>query len=307
MFTKRFLCDKMGELAVVTMDTIFHLSLNQNPPGCPNADLPHVHGHHELLFCTAGEGGQMADRRNLPLHEGDLFFFPAGTNHCSVFWPGRKFECFVLDFQSRMFTPAVSADREVLDVVDKMAWFRGKVPLSVDGRNAVRGILDDILIEFQRKEPAYRAVLKMMTMRLMISIARDEEFRNQGRRICPPPSHHDVIREVLHYLDPFYMKPITIESVLEFCPMSRSHFHAVFKRATGKTLIEYLTGIRLAKAKQLLVGTEASVAEVAAGTGFKTPSYFGQVFREQTGLTPGEYRRLHSSVETSPAARLPGP
>ena len=169
------------------MNDIFHLSLNQNPPGCRGADIPHVHSHHELLYCTSGEGGQLADGRELPLRTGDLFFYPAGMSHCSVFGPGHEFDCFVLGFQDRIFTPALAGDKESLDVVDKMGRFQGKVPLSLGGGAAVQQILGELLGEFHRKAPAYHAVLKVMTMRLLITVARDEEFHRQGLRICPPP------------------------------------------------------------------------------------------------------------------------
>jgi len=43
------------------MNAFFHLSLNHNPPGCRNANIPHVHKYHQLLYCTFGQGGQCAD------------------------------------------------------------------------------------------------------------------------------------------------------------------------------------------------------------------------------------------------------
>ena len=281
------------------MKDFFHLSLNHTPPGCRNADIPHVHEYDQLLYCTTGEGGQWADGCRYAVRAGDLVFIPAGTDHRSVFPPGRKSDCFVLDFQSSLFTPALAADKEALDVIHKMAWFRGKVPLSAAGGARVQPILEELLVEFQRKEPAYQAVLKMMTMRLLIAIARDPDFHSQGHPVCPPPSHEEMIREVIHYLDASYMKAITVESVLEFCPLSRSHFHAVFKETTGKTLIEYLTDIRLKKAQEQLLGTDASIAEIASLSGFGTSSYFGQLFRSATGLSPGRYRGRYAGKHGS--------
>jgi len=277
------------------MNSVFHLQWNRNPPGCHNADIPHVHQHHELLFCTAGEGGQIAGHRRLPLQAGDLFFFPAGMRHCSVFRPHHKFDCFVLDFQSSLFTPALAGDEEVLGVVDKMGRFHGKVPISSSGGAIVRQILDDLLGEFQQKGSAYHAALKMTTMRLLVAIARDEEFRSQGLRICTSPSKDDLIGEVIHYLQAFYMNQITVNSVLDFCPLSRSHFHAVFREQTGKTLVQYLTEIRIEKAKELLRNTEMPIAEIASQTGFRASSYLGQIFRSATSMSPGQYRKRCTS------------
>lgn len=276
------------------MKDFFHLSLNRNPPGCRNAAASHVHDYHQLLFFTSGEGAQCADGWKIPLHAGDLLFVPIRTPHRSVFPPGKKSECYVLDFHSDLFTPALAADKEALSVIDKMAWFRGKVPLSAQSAARLRPIFDDLLVEFHRKDLAYQAMLKMMLMRVLIVIARDDEFRRHGPPICTPPSREQMIREVIHYLDAAYMKVITVESVLEFCPLSRSHFHAVFKEVTGKTFLEYLTEIRVSKAKEQLADAEVPIAEIATMVGFATSSYFGQLFRSVTGLSPSQYRHRHA-------------
>lgn len=273
------------------MNGIFHLSFHRNPPGCRNADIPHVHKHHELLYCTAGEGGQLADHREFSLRAGDLFFYPAGMRHCSVFQSGCKFDCYVLGFQSPMFTPALPGDKEALSIVEKMTRFNGKVPLSIAGGETVRQIIEELYAEFRQKAVAYHAAMKMMMLRLLISITRDDDFHRQGIGICLPPSNDEMIREVLHYLDAFYMNHITIDSLIEFCPMSRSHFHAMFKKTTGKTLIEYLTHLRLEKAKEHLRSTDMSIGDIASRTGFATASYFGQIFHEATGVSPGKYRK----------------
>jgi AraC-like DNA-binding protein len=276
------------------MNHFFHLSLNHSPPGCWNAEVPHVHQHHQLLYCTAGEDSHRIGNWKCVLRPGDMLFVPAGMEHHSLFLPKRKSDCFVLDFQSQLFTPALPGDKQALEVIKKLAWFHDRVPLSPQGSQRVRSILEEFLVEFQRKAAAYHAAMKMMTMRLLISIARDEQFQCQGPPVCPAPSHKQMIREVVAYLEASYMRSITVDSVLEFCPLSRSYFHAVFKQATGKTLVQYLTEIRLKNAKQQLVGSDAPIAEVAAQSGLGTSAYFGQLFRSATGLSPRDYRRRYA-------------
>ncbi|MDZ7615527.1 MAG: helix-turn-helix transcriptional regulator, partial [Patescibacteria group bacterium] len=63
---------------------------------------------------------------------------------------------------------------------------------------------------------------------------------------------------------------------------------------TGKTFVEYLTELRVRKAKEQLAGTDLAVAKIATTVGFATASYFGQIFRSATGLSPGQYRTRHS-------------
>jgi AraC-like DNA-binding protein len=276
------------------MDPFFHLSLNRNPPGCWNADVPHVHRHHQLLCCTAGEDDHRIGGQRVGMRPGDVVFIAAGTEHCSIFRDGRTSDCLVLDFESGLFTPASPGDRQALQVIQKLAGFGGKVPLSIAGGRDVRSILEQLLAEFRRKGTAYQAMLKMMTLRLLIAIARDREFQGQGDPICPAPSHGQLIREVVDFLEASYMLDITVDSVLEFCPLSRSYFHAVFKRTTGKTLVQYLRDIRLKKAKEQLIASHAPIAEIGAQCGLGTLAYFGQTFRTATGLSPTGYRRRYA-------------
>lgn len=66
----------------------------------------------------------------------------------------------------------------------------------------------------------------------------------------------------------------------------------MFKRHVGKSLVEYLTHIRIQKAKQLLIGGEWNIADVAEEVGFLDVKYFIKRFKKITGLTPSEYRKL---------------
>ena len=276
------------------MKPFFHLSLYRDPPGCWNAQTPHVHGHHQLLYCLAGKESHRIRGRQITVYPGEILFIPAGAEHRSIFPPHRSSESFVFDFQCQLFAPAIPGDNEALEVIKKLASFEDKVPLSSDGSRLVRSIFDEFLVEFQRKGPAYQAGLKMMAFRLLVCIARDVEFQRQGHPTCPAPSHEQLIHEVVDYLDASYMLPITVDTVLEFCPLSRSYFYLVFKRTTGKTLVQYLKDIRLKKAKEQLVDSDTPITEIAAQSGLGTLAYFGQTFRSATGLSPTDYRRRYA-------------
>jgi two-component system response regulator YesN len=65
----------------------------------------------------------------------------------------------------------------------------------------------------------------------------------------------------------------------------------VFKQQVGATFIDYLTGLRIDKAKQLIVSAdELALKEVCFEVGYKDPNYFSRVFKRVTGVTPTEYR-----------------
>lgn len=62
--------------------------------------------------------------------------------------------------------------------------------------------------------------------------------------------------------------------------LSPNHFCKVFKKITGKTLIEYLHLLRINEAEKMLVDTDASITEIAGNVGFSSITYFGRVFKK---------------------------
>ena len=71
---------------------------------------------------------------------------------------------------------------------------------------------------------------------------------------------------------------------------ARAHFSAVFSQETGQTFKEYLTEIRIKKAKELLRTTPLKAFEICYQVGYNDPHYFSHVFHKNTGLTPIEFR-----------------
>lgn len=72
--------------------------------------------------------------------------------------------------------------------------------------------------------------------------------------------------------------------------MSPSYFSTIFSKETGKTFIEYLTEVRMEKAKEYLVCTNRKTSDIAFEIGYKDPHYFSFLFKKTQGCTPKEYR-----------------
>ena len=89
-----------------------------------------------------------------------------------------------------------------------------------------------------------------------------------------------------HYLDP----DLSLNQVATQVNLSPSHFSAVFSQECGTTFKEYLTEIRIRKAKELLRTTAHRSYEISYQIGYNDPHYFSHVFRKMTGLSPREFR-----------------
>ncbi len=89
-----------------------------------------------------------------------------------------------------------------------------------------------------------------------------------------------------HYTDPDLM----LKDAAAEASMSCSRFSTVFAREVGSTFTEYVTNLRVQKARSLLAGTALRIAQIAAAVGYNDPHYFSWIFRKVSGCTPTEYR-----------------
>lgn len=100
-----------------------------------------------------------------------------------------------------------------------------------------------------------------------------------------------VVNEAKFFLSQHFTDPnLMLQDVARAVGMSNSRFSTVFAQQSGKTFTEYLTGLRLNRAKELLRETDRRSSEIAFEVGYNDAHYFSYLFKKSVGMTPGEYR-----------------
>jgi two-component system, response regulator YesN len=77
--------------------------------------------------------------------------------------------------------------------------------------------------------------------------------------------------------------------------LSPSHFSVVFGKETGQNFKDYLIGVRIQKAKELLRSTALKSTDIGSLVGYQDPHYFSFVFKKNTGFSPSEFRLQRQS------------
>ena len=98
------------------------------------------------------------------------------------------------------------------------------------------------------------------------------------------------VEQAKRYLSTHLTQEVRIADVADAIGLSPGYLSRLFKRVTGQTMRAYLTSERIKTAQRLLVTDERGIAQIAALLRFCDQSYFTQVFRRETGLTPRQYR-----------------
>ena len=114
------------------------------------------------------------------------------------------------------------------------------------------------------------------------------EYRNQ----VSDKKYTELIEKSRRFIqDNYKNEDMSLQLVASYVNVSSNHFSAIFRKETGETFIDYLTGVRMDSAKELLTCTSMKTSEVGFEVGYRDPHYFSFLFKKVTGMSPKEYRR----------------
>ncbi|MCR5667092.1 MAG: response regulator [Eubacterium sp.] len=101
------------------------------------------------------------------------------------------------------------------------------------------------------------------------------------------------VSRVLDYISIHYADNISLADTAEAVALSKSYLSDIFKKEIGITFLNYVTNLRIEKAKELLSDSTMKMYEISDAVGFQDYTYFSQIFKKKTGMTLSEYRKRH--------------
>lgn len=156
-----------------------------------------------------------------------------------------------------------------------------ETPLSLDGEELIRDAVAEFTFAERRRD---------ITEAL-------ENLKQEVLAVLSPASgnQNPVISRAKKYVAENIGKPITLSEVASAAFVSPSYLSALFKKTTGKSLVEYINECKIEKAKEMFDTGSTRVDETALSLGFENIYYFSKVFKKMTGQSPTEYlKRLKS-------------
>ena len=158
----------------------------------------------------------------------------------------------------------------------------------------ISGILSGLISEMQSSVVAnplfVNGLLESLTVHLLRQYA-DTRGKIKLRSTLLPTWK---LRRVLDHMEAHLAEPFDLDALAALCGMSRFHFSRSFRTTTGQTPSGWFMQRRVQEASEMLLKTNLSIIEIALGIGYDSPSHFAQVFRRVTGLSPRNYRKMHS-------------
>jgi two-component system response regulator YesN len=111
-----------------------------------------------------------------------------------------------------------------------------------------------------------------------------------GRHAVTP---RQLVRALVARVHAAYAEDISLQAFVTEHNVSLSYFSRLFKDEMGMTFSDYLTRVRIEKAKELLGHRDLRLSEISLLVGYDDPKYFGQIFRKIAGISALDYQRFH--------------
>ena len=146
----------------------------------------------------------------------------------------------------------------------------------------------ELFEEMEEKDNNFEVVCQNLLEVLIINMVRRTKA---NLLIAPAKKVAKECRFVEQYINNHFREEISLELLSEKAFMNKFYLVHAFKQYKGISPINYLIQLRIKEAKELLSTTNYSISQISESSGFSSQSYFSQVFKKETGMTPNEYRK----------------
>lgn len=275
------------EIRLKPVDVIFRHMKTQHW----TMDRAHYHDHYEINLTISGGNRFFINDRSVKAENGDLFYFTNKDMHRNIVPDDFNYERYLI-----MFNPALISDL-CTEKVDLLSFFHSSK--GIRHNNLSLGKEDLLLLTSLLNEIIYQSKvsygdnyvykkIKLAEVLLFIWHVSKKRLINKPIEVNPSATTYPKIQPVVEYINLHLLDDLRINTLAEKFYMNRSYLCKLFKLETGFTINEYITQMRLFRAKDLL-SMGKTVTEVTSEVGYSNTAHFIRVFKKTIGQTPKQY------------------
>ncbi|OGV36949.1 MAG: hypothetical protein A2020_16315 [Lentisphaerae bacterium GWF2_45_14] len=254
--------------------------------------LAHVHNCFEIGLCRAGAGIFIVEDKVFSCLPGDVIFINNREFHAL-----KNASPFNSDWKFINLDPAallagwIPPEENALDISRLSGRAFTNVVREKEHPDIVF-IVRKLVDELEKKEKAYRSLVRSLVWTLLIMLQRlvPEKNREEEKK----PAEIQRIYPALQYLSTHYSESLDISRLADMCHCSLSTFRRTFQRGLGCLPLDYVNDFRLKVATTMLSATDQSILEIATEAGFSTQSNFNRLFKAKFKQSPRDYRKNRS-------------
>lgn len=254
----------------------------------------HWHEELEILFFTEGNATFLIEGTELTLAAGDMLLLKPGVLHGGhdKLTAEAAYRAILVRYE---FLAGMGHDRigrkylEPLFAAERGTYMHMPLCHALQGQAAET--VEDIFALFEEQGKGYELLVKSRLFQLFyfFCLLADEDGNGAGNE----PYNMRVngkIREIYDFVQENYREKITVGQMAGQIHFSEGYFCRFFRDNFHMSFMEYVNGVRLQRAEQLVTETDKTMEEIAGETGFSSSNYFAAAFRRAYGISPLKYR-----------------
>lgn len=240
----------------------------------------HLHMNIEMLYLLRGEIELTLGNRRYPVHAGDFaLVFPNQIHACRMISPRSETAGQILSCETPVagrFENVLLTSQPVHPVVTAENLHKD-VPYAFDSIRETKG---------QESPDA------VTTLFMQLILARTLPYMELVSK--PNELPQDLTARIIEYVTGHFREPLSLEILSKKFGVSRYHLSRIFSDTIKVGFYRYINSMRITAARELLQNTNQDILGIGLDCGFENQQTFNRVFKEQTGMTPKEYRKTYA-------------
>ena len=240
---------------------------------------------HKLCAIVQGNGFLDTGTAVIPIGANQVLYLPPNTQHCFRDKPGDPLTLVMACFYDRTFSSNAAA-LEVLSLFRQH--FPAVSPFGLKNnysRVRIKNSFRVMLVEQLQRREGSGAALWCQLIQLLLFLIR---INKEQLKLSAADPGMMAFAGSIYFIDNNFYRPIKVEELATLANLSYRRYTEQFKLSTGKTVTQYLSEIRVAYAKRIMLETE-DIMYAALESGFGDLAHFYRVFKKNTGLTPKRF------------------
>lgn len=245
---------------------------------------PRTIRYHSLWLIIKGKGTFTINDTHYPAEPGKLFCFEPGMKVERRSDPDNPLEYYFLRFH---YTECFEEKEQWVYRSSAESKFPLEGMYTVTNTPQLIYLFEQLNGLWKRRGHMTAMRRKVLLLELFMTLVQD--FRAQ--KIAGDTTA--AIELTQDYMIGHYQEPLTLEGLAQLAGLSVSHYSRLFKKYIGYSPIDYLTHLRVDRAKELLVLSDYKLKSIASSVGYSDEFYFSRIFKKVTGVSPREYAKKH--------------
>lgn len=161
----------------------------------------------------------------------------------------------------------------------------------------IRGKLESMVREGMNKDAFFKEIICAKFAQVLLVTLRESlrsaDEKKEVHDVDDEENKYGVLKDVLEYINSNFSEDLNLDFLAKSARMSKYHFIRTFKSICGLTPIQYISNLRISKARELMLYSDLNVTQIAEKSGFNDARYFSQVFKNKEGITPFRYLKTY--------------